>query len=98
MGMKGSINVRFAHSPKGIPRIGNSRTTLVNWLFARHHGRSFIIRFEDTNVARNIEGAVEAIGDGLRCLSLDWDEGLVVGGDYSPYFQSQRLERYNEAV
>jgi glutamyl-tRNA synthetase len=70
--------------------VGNIRTALFNWLFARHYGGSFIVRIEDTDVARKVKGAVEAILDGLRWLGLDWDEG--------PYFQSQRLELYYEAA
>ena len=92
--MTGAVRVRFAPSPTGIPHVGNIRTALFNWLFARHHGGSFILRIEDTDVARKVEGAVEAIIDSLRWLGLDWDEGPDVGGDYGPYFQSQRLELY----
>jgi glutamyl-tRNA synthetase len=89
-----SVRVRYAPSPTGYPHVGNIRTALFNWLFARHHGGSFIVRIEDTDVTRKVEGAVEAILDGLRWLSLDWDEGPEVGGEYGPYFQSQRLESY----
>ncbi|MDD5082183.1 MAG: glutamate--tRNA ligase [Dehalococcoidales bacterium] len=96
--MTNPVRVRFAPSPTGYPHVGNIRTALFNWLFARHHGGSFIVRIEDTDVARKVEGAVEAILDGLRWLGLDWDEGPVVGGDYGPYFQSQRLDRYHEAT
>jgi len=78
--------------------VGNIRTALFNWLFARHYGGSFIVRIEDTDVTRKIEGAVEAILDGLRWLGLDWDEGPEVGGKYSPYFQSQRLKIYHEVA
>ena len=92
------IRVRFAPSPTGFPHVGNIRTALFNWLFARHTGGRFILRIEDTDVARKVEGAVEAIMDGLRWLGLDWDEGPEVGGDYGPYFQSQRLELYQEAA
>jgi glutamyl-tRNA synthetase len=74
--------------------VGNIRTALFTWLFARHHRGSFIIRVEDTDVARKVEGAVEAILDSLRWLGLDWDEGPEVGGDYGPYFQSERLDLY----
>ena len=88
--MKQSVRVRFAPSPTGYPHVGNIRTALFNWLFARNCGGSFIVRVEDTDVARKVEGAVEAILDGLRWLGLDWDEG--------PYFQSQRLELYREAA
>ena len=82
------IRVRFAPSPTGYPHLGNIRTALFNWLFARHHGGKFILRIEDTDVARMVEGATEAIIDSLKWLGLDWDEG--------PYFQSQRLPRYQE--
>ncbi len=88
--MKQTVRVRFAPSPTGYPHVGNIRTALFNWLFARHSGGTFIVRVEDTDVARKVEGAVEAILDGLRWLGLDWDEG--------PYFQSQRLELYHDAA
>ncbi len=94
--MSDTVRVRFAPSPTGIPHVGNIRTALFNWLFARHHGGRFIVRIEDTDVTRKVEGAVEAILDSLRWLGLDWDEGPEVGGDYGPYFQSQRLEIYQE--
>ena len=96
--MNKSVRVRFAPSPTGFPHVGNIRTALFNWLFARHYGGSFIIRIEDTDVTRKIEGAVEAILDGLKWLGLDWDEGPEVGGKYSPYFQSQRLKIYHEVA
>lgn len=94
--MNKSVRVRFAPSPTGYPHVGNMRTALFNWLFARHHGGNFIVRIEDTDVARRVKGAVEAILDGLRWLGLDWDEGPEVGGRFSPYFQSQRLDIYRE--
>lgn len=90
------IRVRFAPSPTGFPHIGNIRTALFNWLFARHSGGRFILRIEDTDVERRVEGAVEAILDSLRWLGLDWDEGPEVGGKHGPYFQSQRLPIYQE--
>jgi glutamyl-tRNA synthetase len=89
-----NVRVRFAPSPTGYPHVGNIRTALFNWLFARHSGGAFIVRIEDTDVNRRVEGAVEAILDGLRWLGIDWDEGPEVGGKYGPYFQSQRLEHY----
>ncbi len=92
------VRVRFAPSPTGFPHVGNVRTALFNWLFARHSGGTFIVRIEDTDVARKVEGALEAILDGLRWLGLDWDEGPEVGGKYGPYFQSQRLDFYHEAA
>jgi len=83
-----SVRLRFAPSPTGYPHLGNIRTALFNWFFARHHGGKFILRIEDTDIARKVEGAVEVILDSLRWLGLDWDEG--------PYFQSQRLPIYHE--
>ena len=96
--MTNQVRVRFAPSPTGLPHVGNIRTALFTWLFARHRGGSFIVRIEDTDVARKVEGAVEAILDSLRWLGLDWDEGPEVGGEYGPYFQSQRLELYRDAA
>ena len=84
------VRVRFAPSPTGYPHLGNIRTALFNWLFARHYGGSFILRIEDTDVARKVEGATEALLESLRWLGLDWDEG--------PYFQSERLEIYREVA
>jgi glutamyl-tRNA synthetase len=92
------VRVRFAPSPTGYPHVGNIRTALFNWLFARRYGGRFIVRIEDTDVTRKVEGAVKGILDSLRWLSLDWDEGPEVGGDYEPYFQSQRLDLYKEAA
>jgi glutamyl-tRNA synthetase len=93
-----NVRVRYAPSPTGYPHVGNIRTALFNWLFARHSGGSFIVRIEDTDVDRKVEGAVEAILDGLKWLGIDWDEGPEVGGKYGPYFQSQRLEHYQEVA
>jgi glutamyl-tRNA synthetase len=84
------VRVRFAPSPTGYPHLGNIRTALFNWVFARHNHGVFVLRIEDTDVARMVEGATDAILEGLRWLGLNWDEG--------PYFQSQRLELYREAA
>jgi len=92
------VRVRFAPSPTGYPHVGNIRTALFNWLFARHSGGKFIVRIEDTDVARKVDDALEAILEGLKWLGLDWDEGPEVEGDYGPYFQSQRLSLYREAA
>lgn len=89
-----TVRVRYAPSPTGYPHIGNIRTALFNWLFARHAGGKFIVRIEDTDQARKVEGAVEAILESLRWLGLDWDEGPEVGGEYGPYFQSERRDLY----
>ena len=92
--MASEVRVRYAPSPTGQPHIGNIRTALFNWLFARHHGGKFIVRIEDTDQARLVEGSVEAILDGLRWLNIDWDEGPEVNGPHAPYEQSNRLEIY----
>ena len=92
--MAAEVRVRYAPSPTGQPHIGNIRTALFNWLFARHHGGKFIVRIEDTDQNRLVEGAVEAILDGLRWLNIDWDEGPEVDGPHAPYKQSLRLEIY----
>ena len=93
--MPGEVRVRFAPSPTGLPHIGNIRTALFNWLFARHHGGKFIVRVEDTDQARLVPGSIEAMLDGLRWLNIDWDEGPEVGGPYGPYLQSERLDIYH---
>jgi len=92
------VRVRFAPSPTGFPHVGNIRTAMFNWLLARHTGGKLILRIEDTDVARKVEGAVKAIMDGLSWLGIDWDEGPDVGGDYGPYYQSERLELYKAAA
>jgi glutamyl-tRNA synthetase len=88
------IRVRFAPSPTGYLHIGGARTALFNWLFARHHGGKLVLRIEDTDIKRNTEEAAAAIYEGLEWLSLNWDEGPHVGGEFGPYFQSQRTEIY----
>jgi len=90
------VRVRYAPSPTGYPHVGNIRTALFNWLFARHRGGQFIVRIEDTDQTRKVEGALESILDSLRWLGLDWDEGPEVGGAYGPYFQSERRDLYLE--
>ena len=92
------VRVRYAPSPTGAPHVGNIRAALFNWLFARHEGGSFILRIEDTDRARFVPDALDAILDSLRWLGLDWDEGPEVGSDYGPYFQSERLTHYEEAA
>src|SRR5947207_11512981 len=92
--MAPQVRVRFAPSPTGYLHIGGARTALFNWLFARHHGGKFVLRVEDTDRARNTEEAAAAIYVGLQWLGLNWDEGPHVGGDFGPYFQSQRNEIY----
>ena len=96
--MNKPVRVRFAPSPTGLPHVGNVRTALFNWLFARANQGSFIVRVEDTDQTRLVTGAVEGILEGLRWLNIDWDEGPEVGGPYGPYFQSQRLDLYQESA
>jgi glutamyl-tRNA synthetase len=88
--------VRFAPSPTGYLHVGGARTALFNWLFARRHGGTFVLRIEDTDTGRSSAEMVDGILDGMRWLGLDWDEGPGVGGAYGPYFQSERLARYRE--
>ena len=89
-----SVRTRFAPSPTGYLHVGGARTALFNFLFARHHGGTFVLRVEDTDEARNTEAARDAIFSGMRWLGLDWDEGPQAGGSYGPYFQSEREEIY----
>ena len=96
--MSAAVRVRYAPSPTGEPHVGNVRTAIFNWLFARHHGGTFIIRVEDTDQARKVEGSTEDLLESLRWLGLEWDEGPDVGGSYGPYYQSQRLELYHQAA
>ena len=89
-----TVRVRYAPSPTGVPHVGNIRTALFDWLFARREGGAFIVRVEDTDQARYDERALDGILESLRWLGLDWDEGPDIGGPHEPYFQSQRLEHY----
>src|SRR6266404_5897109 len=86
--------LRFAPSPTGLAHIGGYRTALFDWLYARHTGGTFILRIEDTDVARTEEGAVEYLMEGLQWLGMDIDEGPLVGGPYGPYYQTQRKALY----
>ena len=97
-GAIGPVRVRYGPSPTGEPHIGNIRTALFDWLLARRHGGQFIVRIEDTDQARRVEGAEEQILDALRWLGLDWDEGPDIGGPHAPYRQSERLPLYQEAA
>jgi glutamyl-tRNA synthetase len=90
--------LRFAPSPTGYLHVGGARTALFNWLYIRHHGGTFVLRIEDTDVERSSADMVTGILESLRWLGLDWDEGPEVGGPYGPYFQSERLTLYREAA
>jgi glutamyl-tRNA synthetase len=89
------IRTRFAPSPTGYLHVGGARTALFNWLYARKHNGTFILRVEDTDAARNTEEARQAIFDGMNWLGLDWDEGPDKGGPHGPYYQSQRNDIYD---
>ncbi|NBD36817.1 MAG: glutamate--tRNA ligase, partial [Chloroflexi bacterium] len=91
-----TVRVRFAPSPTGHPHIGNIRTVVFNWLYARQNNGAFVLRIEDTDRSRYVEDSVQVITDSLRWLGMDWDEGPGVGGDYGPYVQSARLKLYRE--
>ena len=78
--------------------VGGARTALFNWLYARRHGGTFVLRIEDTDVERSSTDMVTGILEGLRWLGLEWNEGPGVGGPHGPYFQSERLDRYREAA
>ena len=82
--------VRFAPSPTGYLHVGGARTALFNWLFARHHGGTLVLRIEDTDLERSTAEMVEGILQGMRWLGLDWDEG--------PYHQTQRMEMYRQSA
>lgn len=88
------LRLRFAPSPTGYLHVGGARTALFNWLYARRHGGTFILRIEDTDAERSSDEMVEGILEGMRWLGLDWDEGPIVGGPGAPYFQSQRRESH----
>ncbi len=90
--------VRFAPSPSGYLHIGGARTALFNWLWARKMGGTFIVRVEDTDQERSSLDSVRAILDSMKWLGMDWDEGPEVEGPHAPYFQSERKDRYKEAV
>lgn len=90
------VRVRYAPSPTGHLHIGNARTALFNYLFARHHGGKFIVRIEDTDVKRNVEGGEENQLTYLKWLGIDWDESIDVGGEYGPYRQTERLDIYKK--
>jgi len=94
--MSDPVRVRFAPSPTGFLHVGGARTALFNWLYARKHNGAFVLRIEDTDEARNTDEANQVIFDGLRWLGLLWDEGPDIGGDYGPYRQSERRDRYED--
>ncbi|MBU1141377.1 MAG: glutamate--tRNA ligase [Firmicutes bacterium] len=90
------VRVRYAPSPTGLLHIGNARSALFNYLFARHFGGDFIVRIEDTDVARNVVGGEASQLDNLKWLGLEWNESPDIGGAYGPYRQLERLEFYTQ--
>ena len=96
--MPGDVRVRYAPSPTGYQHMGNIRTALFNWLFARHEGGKFIIRIEDTDRERSKEEYVDAILEDFRWLGLDWDEGPDRAAHSPPSKQSERLNEYKGRV
>ncbi|MDQ4086168.1 MAG: glutamate--tRNA ligase [Actinomycetota bacterium] len=88
------VRVRFPPSPTGNLHVGNVRSALFNWVFARHYGGRLVLRIEDTDVARHSEESVEYLMRSLQWLGIDWDEGPGVGGPHAPYRQSERFDIY----
>ncbi|HET7234869.1 MAG TPA: glutamate--tRNA ligase [Actinomycetota bacterium] len=93
-----SVRCRFAPAPSGSIHVGNVRTGLFSWAFARHHGGAFILRVEDTDASRVTEEAYHGVMESLRWLGIDWDEGPDVGGLHGPYRQSQRMDLYRDTI
>lgn len=96
--MTQTVRVRFAPSPTGHLHIGGARTAIYNWAYARHHGGSFVLRIDDTDRERSTPENTEAILRAMRWLGLDWDEGPEAGGEFGPYFQTERAPGYADAL
>jgi glutamyl-tRNA synthetase len=92
------VRVRFPPSPTGNLHVGNVRSALFNWVFARHYGGTFVLRVEDTDAGRNLAESYQVLYDSLTWLGLEWDEGPGVGGPYAPYIQSERGDTYREVA
>jgi glutamyl-tRNA synthetase len=90
------VRCRIAPAPTGYLHVGNARTALYNWLFARHHGGMFVLRVEDTDLERSTDEAIDIVKGSLRWLGLQWDEGPDSGGEFGPYRQTERLDVYAE--
>ena len=96
--MSDQIRVRFAPSPTGRLHIGGARVAIYNWAFARANGGTFVLRIDDTDPERSTQENTDQILRSLKWLGLDWDEGPEVGGDFGPYYQTQRKENYQQAL
>src|SRR4030042_3378694 len=94
--MNSNVRVRFAPSPTGLLHIGNARTALFNFLFAKHHQGRFILRIEDTDIERSTDTSVDHILEDLQWLGIRWEEGPGQDGPDGPYRQSQRLSLYRD--
>lgn len=92
------VRVRFPPSPTGNLHVGNVRSALFNWVFARHYGGTFVLRIEDTDAGRNLAESYTGLIEALTWLGLTWDEGPQVGGPYGPYIQTERGEIYTEVI
>jgi glutamyl-tRNA synthetase len=92
------VRVRFPPSPTGNLHVGNVRSALFNWVFARHYGGTFVLRVEDTDAVRNLEESYQGLYESLTWLGLTWDEGPLVGGPYGPYIQTKRVDTYRDVV
>lgn len=92
------VRVRFAPSPTGMLHIGGARTAIYNWAFARARGGKFILRIEDTDRERSTDENTQIILRALKWLGLDWDEGPEIGGEFGPYFQTERMQTYKDAL
>ena len=94
--MASNVRTRFAPSPTGYMHVGNLRTALYTYLQARHNGGTFILRIEDTDQGRLVEGATDIIYGTLRATGLTWDEGPDIGGPVGPYVQSERMGMFKQ--
>ena len=90
------VRTRFAPSPTGFLHVGGIRTAVFAWLIARQNNGKFILRLEDTDKKREVEGSEQHLMDSLRALKLDYDEGPDIDGPFAPYKQSERLESYKK--
>jgi len=90
------VITRFAPSPTGYMHIGGVRTALYAWAYARKHNGTFILRIEDTDKAREVDGSISHIIETLKWLGINWDEGPDIGGPNAPYLQSERLDSYKK--
>ncbi|WP_182526143.1 glutamate--tRNA ligase [Nocardioides dongkuii] len=96
--MSTPVRVRFCPSPTGSPHVGFARAALYNWVFARHHGGTFVFRIEDTDKERSTQESYDAMVESMQWLGLDWDEGPLKGGPYAPYRQSERGDLYRDVL